>query len=200
MSWLQPGRWLLALALAAFAALAGCTSPPDSSSESADKCSQAATPALGAGQRKTYGHLALTVPAGWYAVDVCFESSGPETPLGYLTTATPISQCREHGKSGVGCGPPADLRELGPHDVVVIISTSGFPNGLYPDRVAGRPARLPAETSLSPREHVWINAEIKGVPQGTGNEIIYVRAFVPASTDDGRQAFLDMLDTATYDG
>lgn len=96
--------------------------------------------------------------------------------------------------------PPADLRELGPHDVVVIISTSGFPNGPYPDRVADRPARLPADPSIPPRAHNWINAEIKGVPQGTGNEIIHVRALVPASADDGRQAVLEMLDTATYDG
>lgn len=199
MTWSQPGRWPAALALITCAAVAGCTGQPETAPSSTDKCAQRAEPAPAEGQQKTYGHLSLTIPAGWYPVDVCFEASGPQIPLGYLTTVAPISQCREHGNRGVGCGPPADLQQLGPKDVIVIISTSAFPIGPYPDRVAGRPARLPPEPATPPPAHYWINAEIKGKPQGTGNEIIYIRALVPASAEDGRQTVLDMLDTATYD-
>ena len=196
---------LAALSIAAIglaSCLMGCSNQVQAAPPM-DKCSRSATPAPAGGDTRRFGSLTLRIPAGWYAVHVCFQSAGFENPLGYITTARPIAQCQAKGSpfavgTGGGCGPPSG--RLGRNDVLVTIDSGGGGHRGYDTFIAGRPAYVSSDrpTSAFGSDHYRLEVNIKGTCVGTVPDYIPIYAEVPKAKNEGRRAVLNMLNTATY--
>lgn len=106
-----------------------------------DRCSRDARPADGRA-RADIGGLSLLVPKGWYDVPVCFATAAMVQPAGYVTSQTPVAQCRPVHQGQVGCGPP--VGDLASDDVLLVASTlprSADPGFRAMETIAGLPAQ-----------------------------------------------------------
>ena len=70
----------------------------------------------------SFGRLTLHVPATWHVVPVEFINGGIDGLLGYLTSQTPLPECRQRNPGQISCGPP--IAELEPNSVLITIVTS----------------------------------------------------------------------------
>jgi hypothetical protein len=131
-------------------------------------------------------------------VKVCFNTGVLAFPLGYMTSAHPIAQCRAQTSGQVSCGwLPTD--RLKDNDAVVAITTAPLISSFKRNAViANRPAQVDTElqrnVSTGSRYHISVLVQI-----GHQNTV-RVDGYFGAASTEARAAFLHMLHTASYYG